>query len=68
MPDQREEFPVSHFLFAVDGGPMTFGLYAAEPEGSKNRRPLVTGFIERGMGDQLRRLADRVEEIEAGLE
>lgn len=67
MAGAREEFPVGHILFEVDGGPGTFALIAGEAE-IKNRRPLFTGFVERGMGDQLRRLADRFDELEAGLE
>ncbi|UWQ77372.1 transposase [Leisingera sp. M658] len=68
MTARREKFRVGHVLFEVDGGPGTFGLFAAEADEPKHRRPLFTGFVERGMGDQLRRLADRFDELEAGQE
>lgn len=67
MAGTREDFPVGHILFVVDGGPGTFALIAGEAE-IKKRRPLFTGIVGPGMGDQLRRLADRMDEIEAGRE
>lgn len=67
---QREGFPVGHILFEVCDHPehgKTFALIAGEATEAKHLRPMFTGFVTRGMGTQLRRLAHRFDELEAGL-
>lgn len=67
---EREGFRVGHILFEVCDHPehgKTFALIAGEATEDKMRRPLFTGFVQRGMGTQLRRLAHRFDELEAGL-
>ena len=67
---KREQFRVGHVLFEVCDHPeygKTFALIAGEATEAKMLRPLFTGFVQRGMGTQLRRLAHRFDELEAGL-
>lgn len=63
----REHFEVAHVTFELsDRGPeSTFSLVAGLAVHAKDRRPLFTGFIEPGMATQLRKLAHRIDEIEA---
>lgn len=46
---------------------ITFALLAGDPESPKFEKALFTGFVERGMGSQLRRLAHHFDELEASL-
>ncbi len=66
----RERYRVGHILFEVCDHPengKTFALIAGEATEAKFLRPLFTGFVQRGMGTQLRRLAHRFDELEADL-
>jgi hypothetical protein len=67
---EREAFQVAHVRFEVCDHPehgKTFALFAGDPLDPKFQRPLFTGFVHRGMGTQLRRLAHRIDELEEGL-
>lgn len=67
---KREQFHVGHILFELCDHPeygKSFALIAGEATEAKYLRPLFTGFVQRGMGTQLRRLAHRFDELEAGL-
>ncbi|WP_170335012.1 hypothetical protein [Ruegeria arenilitoris] len=67
---EREQFRVGHVLFEIcdhPSGGATFALIAGAATEEKFKRPLFTGFVHRGMGTALRRLAHRFDEIEAGL-
>lgn len=48
-------------------GHITFELSAGDALSARDRRPLFTRCVSRGMGSELRRLAHRFDEIEAGL-
>lgn len=66
----REQFWVAHVMFELIDHPengITFALIAGLATEAKYRRPLFSGHIERGMGTQLRRLAHRLDELEARL-
>ncbi|ABF64367.1 hypothetical protein TM1040_1634 [Ruegeria sp. TM1040] len=66
----REKFRVGHILFELCDHPengKTFALIAGEATEAKFMRPMFTGFVQRGMGTQLRRLAHRFDELEADL-
>ncbi|WP_417257372.1 hypothetical protein [Celeribacter sp.] len=64
----RELFEVAHITFEVVDHPeygQTFALIAGHALHAKDRRPLFSGHVEQGMGTQLRRLAHRIDELEA---
>jgi len=61
----REHFLVAHVTFELSRKAGTFALVVGLPEGAARRGPLFTGFVEEGMGTQLRRLAHAIDEIEA---
>ena len=64
---KREQFQVAHITIEVADHPKngcTFALIAGEAIAAKDRRPLFTGHVEKGMGSQLRRLAARIDELE----
>ena len=66
---KREAFPVSHVIFEVCDHPVngkTFALFAGDFP-VKDRRPMFSGHINKGMGTQLRKLAHRIDELEADL-
>lgn len=66
---EREPFPFGHCQFEVADNPrdaITFGIYVGDPLDPK-RRAIVTGLVKRGMATQLRRLAHRLDELEAKL-
>lgn len=66
----RERFDVAHVAFEVCDHPIngqTFGLFPGLDEKAEKRPPLFSGYIEKGMGTQLRRLADRIDQLEAKL-
>ena len=59
-------FPVAHITFRVretDVDGTTFALFAGEPKDIAPSRALFTGFVERDMGKQLRKLADLIDDI-----
>ncbi|GAA6190876.1 hypothetical protein [Phaeobacter sp. NW0010-22] len=67
---ERVSFRVGHVLFEVCDHPQngaTFALIAGEATEAKFKRPLFTGFVQRGMGTQLRRLAHHFDDLEARL-
>lgn len=67
---RREPFQVAHIRFEVCDHPdhgKTFALFAGDAADPKMQRALFTGSVQRGMGTQLRRLAHRIDELEAGL-
>ena len=61
----REHYPVAHVTFELSRKAGTFALVSGLPEGAARRGPLFTGFVEPGMGNQLRRLAHVIDEMEA---
>lgn len=63
----RQHFEVAHVTFELIAKDGTFGLFPGLAENAKERRPLFTGFVEKGMGTQLRKLAHAIDEIEAKL-
>ncbi|MDE4272973.1 hypothetical protein PXK58_00815 [Phaeobacter gallaeciensis] len=66
----RIPFLVGHVLFEFhrcsERGHV-FDLIAGEATPAKRARPLFSAGVQRGMGTQLRRLAHRFDELEAGL-
>jgi len=68
---EREYHQVGHVTFEIivraNDAP-TFALRAGLATDAAPRRPLFTGFIEPGMADALRQLADRVADLEAQAE
>lgn len=65
---EREQFWVNHILFQICDHPehgVTFALIAGEATEAKFRRPLFAAHVQRGMAAQMRRLADRLEQLEA---
>ena len=65
-PDaNRERYEVAHITFEVSPEDKTFALIAGQALEAKERRPLFTGFVGKGMGPQLRTLAHRLEHIAA---
>lgn len=64
----RESYPLAHVLIELIDHPengITFGLRTKY--GPDNRPCLCSGHIERGMATELRRLAHRLDELEAKL-
>lgn len=64
----RESYELAHVLIEVIDHPengITFGLRAKY--GPENRPCLCSGHIEKGMATNLRRLAHRLDELEAKL-
>ncbi len=67
---RREVYQIGHVTVEVIDDPLTEATFALRPglaADAVTRRPLFSGFIEPGMADALRRLADRVEQLEEGL-
>lgn len=62
----RETYVVGHCTFEISADQGTFALIAGDALMAKDRRPLFTGHIEPGMATQLRKLAHRLDDIEAG--
>ena len=57
-PDaDRQRIQVGHITFEYSTKNKTFALKACEAEHAKDRKPLFTGFIEKGMHKELLRLA-----------
>lgn len=63
----RDHHQVGHITFEIMPADGTFALIAGEAVLQKDRRPLFTGFVEKGMATQLRKLAHAIDEIEAVL-
>lgn len=63
----RDRHQVGHITFEMSAENGTFALIAGDAVSAQDRRPLFTGCVSRGMGSELRRLAHRFDEIEAGL-
>lgn len=67
-PDaDRQTYTVAHITFELcnrrENG-QTFALIAGDAVHAKDRRPLFTGHVKTGMADELRALADAVEQME----
>ena len=63
-PDaDRDCIQVGHITFEFSRKNKTFALKACEAESVKDRRPLFTGFIEKGMHKELLRLASVFRQI-----
>jgi len=68
-PDtKRIRIEVGHITFELSPKDKTFALIAGEAATAKDRRPLFTGFIEKGMDAQLRQVAFQFKMIEQGYE
>lgn len=66
---RREYYPLAHVEIELIDHPengITFGLRTKY--GPENRPCLCSGHIERGMATSLRRLAHRLDELEAKME
>ena len=64
-PDaDRQRIQVGHITFEYSIKNKTFALKACEAVNAKDRRPLFTGFIEKGMHKELLRLASGFRQIE----
>ena len=59
----RDCIQVGHITFEFSRKNKTFALKACEAVNAKDRRPLFTGFIEKGMDVALRRLASVFRQI-----
>lgn len=67
---RRELFEVAHVTFEIVDHPdhgATFALIAGLAVHAKDRRPLFSGHVEPGMGTALRKLAHRIDELEAQI-
>ena len=63
-PDaDRQCIQVGHITFEYSRKNKTFCLKACEAVNAKDRRPLFTGFIEKGMAEELMRLASVFRQI-----
>jgi len=63
-PDaERQCIQVGHITFEYSRKNKTFCLKACEAVNAKDRRPLFTGFIEKGMAEELMRLASVFRQI-----
>ena len=59
---ERRQFAVGHITFELCDHPengATFALIAGEAMHAKDKRPLFSGHVEKGMGSALRRLAHK---------
>jgi len=66
----RERLEVGHITFEICDHPedgRTFALIAGQALEAKDRRPLFTGYVKKGMATQLRKLAHRFDEMEEKL-
>ena len=63
-PDaDRQCIQVGHITFEYSRKNKTFALKACEAQNAKDRNPLFTGFIEKGMAKELMRLASVFRQI-----
>lgn len=66
----RVKFEVGHVTFEVIDHPqngVTFALIAGGALNAKDRRPMFSGHVSRGMATQLRRLAHHLDDLEGKL-
>lgn len=64
-PDaDRDCIQVGHITFEFSREKKTFALKACEAVNAKDRRPLFTGFIQKGMHKELLRLASVFRQVE----
>ena len=64
-PDaDRDCIQVGHITFEFSRKNKTFALKACEAANAKDRKPLFTGFIEKGMHKELLRLASVFRQVE----
>ena len=63
----REHFEVAHITFEMAPDARTFALIAGQAYSAKDRRPLFSAHIEKGMSEQLRELAFRLRQLEREL-
>ena len=63
----REHFEVAHITFEIAPDAKTFALIAGQAYSAKDRRPLFSAHIEKGMSEQLRELAFRLRQLEEEL-
>lgn len=64
---EREQFKVDRITFEICDHPengVTYALIAGEAVHKKDRRPLFSGHVARGMAKELRKLAHRLDELE----
>ena len=61
----REHYTVDHMTFEMTD--TTYAVIAGEAVLKKDRRPLFTGIIKKGIGTELRRLAHQFDEREDRL-
>ncbi len=64
---KREAFQFGHITIEVSTHPeygKTFALIAGDALQAKDRRPLFTGHITKGMGDELRKIAAKIDAVE----
>ncbi|MBR9852029.1 MAG: hypothetical protein GYB27_21935, partial [Rhodobacteraceae bacterium] len=59
-------FCLDHVLVEVFPEHRSFGLSALEPDGTRATAVLFSGFVTLEMSAELRRLADRLEELARG--
>lgn len=64
----RERFFLDHVCVEICPTNRTFALFAGNPDDMETPRPLFTGFVERGMGTVLRRIAHRFDDLEPKAE
>ncbi|NOX39736.1 MAG: hypothetical protein GXP05_04275 [Alphaproteobacteria bacterium] len=64
---KREEYCVAHMLFQVIDHPKDGPTFSLGSALHPSKPALFTGFVEKGMGTALRRLAHRFDELEAKL-
>tara|TARA_A100000171_G_C2090234_1_gene124175 strand:+ start:91 stop:324 length:234 start_codon:yes stop_codon:yes gene_type:complete len=61
----REQYKVAHLTFELTQ--TTFAVIAGEAVFAKDRKPLFTGNIHKGIGTELRKLAHQFDERESKL-
>ena len=61
----REQFQVDHITFELSD--TTYALVAGEAVFAKDRKPLLTGLITKGIAVQLRQLANEFDKREESL-
>jgi hypothetical protein len=63
----REHYEVAHITFEIDPDGKTFALIPGQAHQAKDRRPLFSGHIDKGMHEQLRELAYRIRQLEMDI-
>jgi hypothetical protein len=65
-----EYHPIAHLTVRTRICPRsgtTFAILGGNPDSPSFEKPLFSGFVEKGMGAELRRLAHHIDELEAKL-